>query len=187
MDENNNEIKQNENKCNNDKICHLIKFATLLVTLFLACYLSVYYIMDQIRHSYYLPAVPIENIDKIIKEQDRMFEKEFGTLPMHNKVLKRIESPFETYKDENQDAYKIVINLKDFNNDEKNIKLDIKDNKINIIGTNTNQTPKEESVYTYTQSFNLPEKIKTELITKEKSGNKFIITLPLENQTDEID
>lgn len=188
MEENNNEIKtNNKTACNEDKICHLIKFAALLVTLFLACYLAVYYIMDQIRHSYYLPAVPIENIDRIIKEQDRMFEKELGAFPMHNKALKRMASPIETYKDDKKDAYKIIINLKNFDNNEKNIKLNINDNNVTIIATNTNTTKKEENFYTYTQSFNLPEKINTKLITKEKLGNKYIITLPLENPMDDLD
>jgi len=97
--ENNNIDVENKNFCKDDKICNLIKFAVLLITLFLACYLAVYYIMDQIRHSYYLPAVPIENIDRIIKEQDRMFEKDLGTFPMYNKALKQMKTPVEIFKD----------------------------------------------------------------------------------------
>ena len=108
MDEN----RPDNNSCDNDKVCHLIKFAVLLITLFLACYLAVYYIMDQIRHSYYLPAMPLNNIDKIIEEQDRMFEKDLGTFPMQSRALKHMKSPVETFKDDKINAYKIFINLK---------------------------------------------------------------------------
>jgi len=185
--ENNNIDVENKNFCKDDKICNLIKFAVLLITLFLACYLAVYYIMDQIRHSYYLPAVPIENIDRIIKEQDRMFEKDLGTFPMYNKALKQMKTPVEIFKDGKENIYKIIIDLKEFNNDTKNIKLDIEDDRVSITGISEKNNKSQERLYTYTQSFDLPETIDTKSVTKEKTGNKYIITLPIENPLDETD
>jgi len=184
-----NENQELNTKCNckNETIWNLTKFAILLLTLFLACYLAIYYILDQIRHSYYLPAMPLENIDKIIEEQDRMFEKDLGTFPMQSRVLKQIKSPVETFKDDKSQAYKIIVNLKEFNNDPKNIKLDIQDDKVSIMGINQKTGKSNEKIYTFTQSFYLPEKINTKAITKEQSGTKYIITMPLEKQIDEFD
>ena len=181
------ENKQNNHNCKDDKVCHMLKFAVLLITLFLACYLAVYYIMDQIRHSYYLPAMPLENIDKIIEEQDRMFEKDLGTFPLQSRALKKIKSPIETFKDNKINAYKIIINLKDFNNNPKNISLDIQDDRVNIVGINEKAEKNKERIYTFTQSFVLPEKINTKTVTKEQSGNKYIITLPIENEINDLD
>lgn len=181
------ENRQNDNRCDNDKVCHMIKFAVLLVTLFLACYLAVYYIMDQIRHSYYLPAMPLENIDKIIEEQDRLFEKELGTFPMQSRALKQMKSPVETYKDDKINAYKIIVNLKDFDNNPKNITLDIKKDSVNITGVSEKTGKTNEKLYTFSQSFDLPEEIDTKSVTKEQSGSKYIITLPIENPLNDID
>ena len=64
--ENNNDKSCN---CTNHNSGHWIKFALLLLALFLASYLAVYYILDQMRHAYYIPSAPVENIDRIIKEQ----------------------------------------------------------------------------------------------------------------------
>lgn len=177
--ENNNDKSCN---CTNHNSGHWIKFALLLLALFLASYLAVYYILDQMRHAYYIPSAPVENIDRIIKEQDKMFERDFGALPMHDKAFKDTKNTIETYYDNKSNSYKMIINLKEFDNNPQNITLDIKKDKVNVTGINEKITKKREKVYTFSQTFILPEKIKTELVTKEKTGNKYIITMPLENE-----
>lgn len=64
---------------------------------------------------------PIENIDRILNEQDKMFQKDFGmgVFPMHDRAMMMVKNPVETYKDDNADAYKMIINLKPFNNNPK--------------------------------------------------------------------
>ena len=49
-----NEFK--ECHCDEHKTEHWAKFALLLLAVFIACYLAVYYVMDQMRHAYYVPA-----------------------------------------------------------------------------------------------------------------------------------
>ena len=179
MDENNN----NENKechCNSHKTEHWVKFALLLLALFIACYLAVYYVLDQIRHAYYIPAAPIENIDRIIREQDRLFN-EMSAFPMHNSAMMAIKSPVETYKDDTTDSYKMIINLKPFNNNPNNVKINIDENRISVKASSEKSKKHSDSVYKFTQSFVLPEKIDTEKVTKEKIKNKYVITLPVEN------
>lgn len=155
------------------------KFALLLLALFIACYLAVYYVMDQMRHTYYVPA-RMDSIDNVIQEQDKLF-KDMSTLPMHYNAMMVVKNPVETYKDDENDSYKIIINLKPFNNDPKNIKVDIKENKISISGQEEKTGKNAEQVYAFSQSFVLPEKIEVDKVLKEKSGNKYIITLPIDD------
>lgn len=178
----NNEPKEyaqcNCNKSNQTE--NLIKFALLLLALFLASYLAVYYVLDQIRHSYYIPQAQLESIDKILKEQDKLFES-MGALPMHNSVTKELNNPIEIYKNEAENAYKIVLNLKDFDNNPENIKLDIMDDKIIIRGNVETNKKNLEKRYEFTQTIVFPEKIEKDKIKKETKKNKYIITLPIDD------
>ena len=167
--------------CNHQKSNHhWIKFATLLLALFLGCYLASYYILDQIRHAYYLPSMPIDKIDRIINEQEKMFEG-MGALPLKNSTLMNIKMPIETYKDDENDTYKIVIDLKPFNNNENNVSVDVQRHQISINGIGEKTNNKGQNLYSFSQSFMIPEKIDTSKVKKEKSGNKYIITMPIED------
>lgn len=182
MDEN--KEYHNFKECNCDEhhnTAHWVKFALLLLALFLASYLAVYYIMDQIRHAYYLPAVPMEDIDRIINAQDRMFEREMGAFPMYKQALMHVKSPIETFKDDKNNEYKMIINLKPFNNNPKNINLDIQDNRVSVTGVGEKSGKNTDKVYSFSQSFLLPEKINVDKVTKEKSRHNYVITLPIDD------
>lgn len=181
--EENKEFKE----CHCDEVHHIhghghwIKFALLLLALFIACYLAVYYVMDQMRHAYYIPAAPMEDIDRIINEQDKMFEREFGAFPMHNKAVMMVKSPVETYKDDNLDAYKMIINLRPFNNNPKNVNVDVQSNRVTVNAAGEKTGRHTDKVYSFSQSFVLPEKIDTLKVTREKKGHNYIITMPIDN------
>lgn len=169
--------------CEEHKTEHWVKFALLLLALFIACYLAVYYVLDQMRHAYYLPSAPIENIDRIINEQDKMFEKDMGlsTFPMHNNAMMAVKNPIETYKDDDNDSYKMIIDLKPFNDNAKNVNVDIQDNKISVTGLGEKTGRHSDKVYSFSQSFVLPEKIDKAKVTKEQKHHKYIITMPIED------
>lgn len=174
LEENNNNSKNNrEMKC-------WIKFALLLLALFIACYLAAYYILDQMRHAYYIPSAPIENIDRIIKEQDKMFN-EMSTFPMHKNALTPLKHPIETFKDTKLNAYKMIIDLAPFNNNEKNVNVDVQENRVNVSGLGEKSTKNSDRIYTYSQSFVLPEKIETDKVTRERIKNDYIITMPIDD------
>ncbi len=158
-----------------------IKFALVLIVLFLACYLAVYYVLDQMRHAYYMPAMPVESIDRILQEQDRMFERDMSAFPMHDKAMMVVKNPVETYKDDNLDAYKMIINLKPFNNNPDNLSIDIQSNKVSIKGKTEKTGKHSEKVYAFSQSFILPENIDIEKVSKQKHGHKYIITMPIDD------
>ena len=132
------------------------------------------------RHAYYLPATPLENIDKIIREQDKLFNNA-TTLPMHTNTLKHFDNPIETIKDEKSNSYKMIIDLKPFNNDPKNIEIKIKENQIDAKGLGEKSKKNTENVYVFTQKYVLPENIDEDKVTKEKVKNKYIITMPIDN------
>lgn len=179
MEENNEHQHGHECHCEEHKAVHWMKFAMLLLALFIACYLAVYYVLDQMRHSYYIPS-RMDNIDNVLQEQDKMFN-DMSTFPMQYNAMKTIKNPVETYKDDKHDAYIVIVNLKPFNNNPDNINVNVDENKVSISGEEEKMGKNSEKIYEFSQSFVLPEKIDTEKVTKEKSGHKYIITLPIDD------
>lgn len=176
--EENHEFK--ECHCDEHKTEHWVKFALLLLALFVACYLAVYYVLDQMRHAYYVPVAPMQNIDRILQEQDKMFQ-DMGVLPMHNKAIMHIKSPVETFKDDDTDTYKIVIDLKPFNNNPKNVEVSIQPNNVSIKGAEDKMKRHSENLYVFSQSFVFPEKIKVKDVQKEVKHHRLIYTLPVDD------
>lgn len=175
MDENNEkEIKSCD--CSNDK---WVKFALIVAAVFLGCYLATYYILDQMRHSYYAPICPIENIDNVIKEQDKLFD-DFEAMPVDLKTMLPTNMPVvQTFK--KGDDYKVIIDLKPFNNDVRNIKLKIEPYRISVFGEKITSKKNSKSDYAFSQSFSLPERIDLDDVTKEVRKDKYIITLPIDD------
>ena len=179
MDENNKEMDSRREENYSNTGWHLVKFALLLVAVFLATYLAIYYITDQIRDSYYKPSIPIEEIDKIMREQDKMFNQDTA-MPMQDFTQKSMNSPVETYKDKNTDSYKMIIDLKAFQNNPNNVDLKVKDNTVSVRGLSDKSDKNSEKIYAFSQIYTLPQKIDEDKITKEHVKNKYIITLPID-------
>ena len=179
MEENNKETRVQDEENYSKMGWHLVKFALLLVSVFLATYLAIYYISDQIRHSFYSPALPIEDIDKIIKEQDKLFNQN-KALPMHDFSHKSMNNPIETYKDAETNSYKMIIDLKQFQNNPQNVDIKVKDNNVVVRALSDKKDKNSEKIYAFSETYMLPEKIDEDKITKEQVKNKYIITMPIE-------
>ena len=82
---------------------------------------------------------------------------------------------------EGDNGYKLIINLKHFNNDINKIKLDIKPDKVSILASNDNE--KKDSIYSlsFSQTYILDEKIDTKKVTKEVIGENAVVYLPFDD------
>ena len=122
----------------------------------------------------------------IIKEEQMLFndfeknaEKMFENSLEKTKDFKKKISAVSSAKYE--DEYVIVVDLKPFDNDENNIRFNVKGNVVTVSGNVINNKKNKESRYYFTESFEIPEKIILSEITKEKVKDKYIITLPVRN------
>lgn len=170
--ENKNEIKDCD--CSHDK---WIKFGLIVIAVFLGCYLATYYLLDQMRHSYYMPVRPIHNIDNVIEEQDRIFD-DMDEMPLDlNAMIPMSASVVQTFKKD--DAYIVVVDLKPFNGESSKIKTQVTPNRISIQGEKFTSKKHTQSDYNFSQSFVFPEKINVKGVTKEKIKGKLVIILPI--------
>lgn len=174
MDENQNSIDKKECKCSEE---HWIKFAFIALAVFLGVFFATYYIMDQIRHSYGIP-YRMDNLDRIIEEQDRVFN-DFNKVPIGFQAAMNEKSPvsIETFKNEN--AYKIIIDLKPFDHNVNNVNVKVDGRKVTVSGIKLKDHHNREDLYTFSQTFLLQKEVDASAMSKEKIRDKYVITLPI--------
>lgn len=160
-----------------------VKFALLILALFLGSYLATYFIIDQTRHSYYINPMHGKGFmnkpyDEVLWDRD--FKREFDEMEskmMPKKHLFRNHQVVETFK--TNDAIKLVIDLRPFGNKVENVMVNVDDNKISISGSNDKKLIEGEKEFFYSQTFTINDKINKDEITKKKIGHKYIVTIPL--------
>lgn len=181
-----NETKSSSAECHCAENKKWIKYVLICLSAFLGAYLAVYYIVDQVRHEYYSPFMRFDNLDKVFREQEKAFDDfEKTTMNFNVEMLGKTPVNIETIK--NDDVYKVIIDLKEFNNDEKNIKLDVKQDRLSISGESLKKDKNSQSEYSFSQNFSLPENVDVSKVTKEKVDNKYVITLPILNKNQNDD
>lgn len=173
----------NERKDYDLKDCW-VKFALLILALFLGSYLATYFIIDQTRHSYYInPMRESGYMNKYYDEAlwDKDFKREFNEMETRMNPRKHLfgrhNQIVETFRTD--DAIKLVIDLKPFGNKIENVKVNVDDNKISISGQNDKKLVEGEKEFFYSQTFTINDNIKKDDVSKKKVGHKYIITIPL--------
>lgn len=197
MEENNeNQTNQNRTEHNNHNDCNTsacwLKYLVVSLAAFFGAFLAVYFVADQAVHRYILPApphfVPLpkelseKEIRNFIKHQEKMQERMFDDIQTaESHVNPFVVNPVKIDTFKNKDAYVIMIDLKPFNNDPNKIKVDIKPRKIKLSGESNEVKKGSESDISFLQNFSLPQNIDVEDATKEVKGDKYIITLPIDD------
>ena len=187
MSEENN--TQNESQSNNTKPEENKKTLQdnwkkyLLITFgaFVGAFLAVYVVADMAleKHFFYMtrPAFyDLRDIDELIKDEDDTM-KDF--MNYHQAPNPFVSEPVKIQTVQEDDFYKIIMDLKAFNGDDKNITIKAKPHSVKIEGKYDSKTKNAQKDVVYVQSFSLPEEIDTAKVTKKKDGNKCIITLPI--------
>lgn len=83
--------------------------------------------------------------------------------------------------EETKDAYKISVDLKPFNNDEKNVQIKTHGKTVTISADYKSKDKQNFSSSQFHQTLILPSKIEADEISKVKHGDSLVITLPKED------
>ena len=187
---NENENYQNTNthsnyQQNTDNTDKWIKFFILTLAVIFGTFLAVYFVSDQaIKHATYSPFVNHHKMMNKFMEKNMRTMNDFERAAMIGSPIMPVETlsfaPI-TKLQEGDNGYKLIINLKHFNNDINKIKLDIKPDKVSILASNDNE--KKDSIYSlsFSQTYILDEKIDTKKVTKEVIGENAVVYLPFDD------
>lgn len=171
-------MENNENQtCENGKKHNCKSVFLIALMTFLGAFLAFYFLASQTMH--HLKQNSFNFGRQLEKEFSNDFKKFKAFSQQDFKTLEKRVSAIHTEKYE--DAYVIFVNLKAFNNDPNNIRFNVKGNTVTISGSIVKNKGSNENSYYFTESFEVPERIVMDEITKEKINDEYIITLPIKD------
>jgi|GEM_PF-3028209 len=185
---NNNEEKTNisdEQAKKSDRfvIKLLVGFLAIFLGVFLAFFIAFSSIINNTGFAYsfnkdVFPKTSQEFFKNADQEFGRMFnESQIVPIRFHKDLLKPENATFRT--EETPKEYKIIVNLKSFGNDEKNVNFKADKNRITISAKyESNKDKNSYSSSSFFESFGIPGKIDNSKIIKERKGDNLIIVIP---------
>lgn len=156
-----------------EKLIHLaIIAAVTFITAFLAFYIALVITLNRVTN----PLYNARQIDRMLQHQEREFRKFEEQLENHPFLPKYAPMPVNLVKEDNE--YKVIVNLKPLEGNEKGIDVKIKDNIVSVKGELDKNTKHGQEMVSFSQSYYLDEKILADKIEKIKKNDKLIITIP---------
>ena len=159
-----------------------IKYLIIGLCTFFGAFLAFYFVADQVAKRMFMPMMPMQarhmmmpmpKMEKIMRDERHRMEREFER--MEKGFMKNEPDFVQNSFDENE--YKIVVDLSKFDNNAENVDVDIEGNRADVKAKATTK----KGTHEFREHFVFPKKINKDLVTKTKSGNKYIITLPFED------
>ena len=175
--------------------CFLCKHPALRYTLigllvFLGAFMAFYIVSDWHFKRMMDPAIYMRGIDRAIMKKERGIERferraleqqewiDKKAYQMQHKMMQHAAQFIHVEKVD--DAYKIMIDLKPFDNNEKNVEVKTDGNTIIITAAGENTSRHRQEIVKYSQTFAFGETIDKANITKVREGDKYIITIPFD-------
>lgn len=156
-----------------------LRIGAIVIITFIIAFLAFYLAMEVMLKRLNDPMYNAKRIEKVLQKQEKDFKR------IENRM---IENPFEpTMRPmlvnlvKENDEYKIIVDLKPLEGSEKGIDVNINDNIISVSGEIESKSRIGERITNFSQSYYLDETLETDKITKEKKGDKYIITIPFDN------
>lgn len=153
---------------------HLLKVVGVIIATFLGAFLAFYLAVDLTLNRMLNPEYQIKKLEKTMHKIEKFDDK-----IMENPFVPRM-SPMLVNLVKEASEYKVIVDLKPLGDDEKNVDVSLKDNVITISGDMQQKELRGERIMNFSQSFYLDEELITNKISKERKGNKYIITIPFE-------
>lgn len=155
---------------------HWLRIVAIIVMTFIVAFLAFYCAMELMLHRMADPMYNAKRMEKVLKQQQRdfkRFEDKMGDNPFEPRMRPMLVN---LVKEANE--YKVIVDLKPLEGNEKDINVNIKDHIISVSGELDKKSFGGEKIVNFSQAYYLDEDLETDKITKEKKGDKYIITIP---------
>ncbi len=157
---------------------HWLKIGTIALTTFVAAFLAFYIVMEIMINRINNPMYNVKRLEKLMEHQVRDLEN-FEDEKMENPFLPKMR-PMIVNLVKEPNEYKVIIDLLPLDGNENSVNVKVEDDKLTVHGEADKKNFGRERIINFTQTYYLDEKINSKGITKERKGNKYIITIPFE-------
>lgn len=114
-------------------------------------------------------------MEKELKAMDHMFEQE-GRLAKKAGDIIHLKQAGDTYK--------VIIDLRAFDNNENNLQVTTNGNILTINGRSIRKSKHNEQISEFQQNYMFGDNVKLNDLTKETEGNYYIISIPIAEHDD---
>jgi len=170
-----------------DKKQFLILLGIAILTIFVSIFFSIWFFEGRVKYEPQFGGVmPVQlgsgNNDAMFKQLNKMMENQQKAPDnMHNAFSSFQQEQFnntaEIKSEELDGVHKISINLKPFNNDPKNVKVDIDRNFVNITAKYESKNKNKMNSSHISQLVILPFKIDKKMVKQSMHGNVLVIEI----------
>ncbi len=176
MEENNN---YEHRKCEFERhpiLKHLLYGLMALIGAFLAFYV----VTDWYFKAMLNPVNQMKRMDRAIERRDREMEKAFkkafhGTERLQERANHIIKL------EQNDDEYKVLVDLVPLNDNEKNVEVKTNGNILTVKAAGIHGFGDRKSLVEFTQSYMFGDNVDLSKLTKERKGDTYVITVPIED------
>ena len=174
-------IKESEQKgcmCENHSILKAIACGILI---FLGAFCAFYTVADwhfkRMMHMAMMPPTPLA-VDKMIKNDMKNFDKELKR--NEDFIFKQRNNVNVIHLEQNDDNYKVIIDLRAFDNNDKNVQVTVNGNILTIAGRTIKQSKNHEQISEFQQNYMFGENVRLSDLEKKTEGNYYIIKIPID-------
>lgn len=158
---------------------HWLKIVAIIIATFIGAFLAFYLAVDISFNRMMSPAYQMKKMEKLMQKEEKRIqhmEKNMGENPFAEPKI----GPTLVELVKEPGAYKIMVNLKPLDNNEKNVNVTVTDNVATVSGNVEKKEHHREDIMSFSQSYYLDDNIQADKMTKERKGDKYIITIPYE-------
>ena len=155
---------------------HLLYGLMALIGAFLAFYV----VTDWYFKAMLNPVNQMKRMDRAIERRDREMEKAFkkafhGTERLQERANHIIKL------EQDDDEYKVLVDLVPLNDSEKNVEVKTNGNLLTVKADGIHGFGDRKSLVEFTQSYMFGDNVDLSKLTKERKGDTYVITIPIED------
>ena len=161
--------------CDHPVMKHIITALMVLI----GSYLAFYTLADWHFKRMTDPAVQIQHFERnMMKEQNRLEKMYRHEMERNFRAGERQAGYINLTKGD--DAYEITVNLRPFDNNEKNVEVQSDGDILTVSAAGEKSANGHDRVIKVTQQYAFDKDVDMSKITKVRKGNNYIITVPFE-------
>lgn len=174
------ENREYQHQCDdNDFGCRhpLMRHLCIALLTFLGAFAAFYVVTDWHFKRMLDPAVQMRKMDRMLRSDvnymDKMAEKQFRKgmrMARRNESFIRLERADKSYK--------VIVDLRPFDNDEKNIEVTTNGNVLSINAAGSSEKHGHERILKISQSYMFDDDVDLSNMTKMREGDDLVIYIP---------
>ncbi len=169
-------VEKNHTNCNHTSPMKIIMIGLLI---FIGAFCAFYTVADWYIKSLLGPMFgPFPSPSRM----ERMIEKDMRAMDSMMREDKRFSKKAAQviHLEQTKDAYKVIIDLRAFDNNENNLKTSVNGRILTITGRTVRKSKHNEQISEFQQNYMFGDNVKLEDLTKETDGNYYVITIPIQ-------